>query len=122
MSSIIFPDGREIGTGTHARFHANKFVAKPLGTYSIAGAQPKVVGDFIKVDVTGVVQHVRGDDPKDPTRIGFFVVPDAGTTPEGHSGTEHCDRHGADEVIVMFHPVIQIDIIPAEASNVPSSP
>lgn len=58
--------------GDHIR--AKWFVAKPLGTYSIAGAQPKVVGDFI--EVSGVVRHVRGNDPVSPTVVRVFIDPD----------------------------------------------
>jgi hypothetical protein len=58
------------------RVRAVYFAAKPLGTYSIAGAQPKVIGD--EVEVVGTVTHIRGNHPTNPTSIRVWVQPDAG--------------------------------------------
>lgn len=57
-----------------SRIRARWFKPKPLGSYSIAGAQLKFVGDL--VEVTGTVCHVRGDHPTNPTQTRFYIDPD----------------------------------------------
>ena len=64
---------------------------KPLGTYSIAGAQPKVVGDF--VGVTGVVAHIRSDHPTQLVNVTLHV------TTDDHRGTM-CPKCGVPHVTV----------------------
>jgi len=44
---------------------------RPLGTYSLAGAQMKVAATSISI--SGRVAHIRGDDPVDPTRLGVWL-------------------------------------------------
>jgi len=58
------------------RVRAVYFQAKKLGTYSIAGAQPKAVGDM--VEVIGTVTHIRGNHPTNPTSIRIWIQPDDG--------------------------------------------
>lgn len=71
-----------------SRIHVSGFISKPLGTYSIAGAQLKFVGDM--VDVRGTVAHVRGDDPIAPKQVGVWVNPD-----DGYEGaTDPCEKCG----------------------------
>lgn len=52
-------------------------VAKELGTYSIAGAQTKVLAD--EISGTGVVRNVWADDPRGKTNLRFNVEMDDGT-------------------------------------------
>jgi len=40
----------------------------------LAGAQMKLEGQ--QVTVCGIVRHVRGNDPVNPTTIGIFIDPD----------------------------------------------
>jgi len=58
------------------RIRAEVFKVKPLGTYSIAGVQAKVIGDFITV--VGKVTHIYGDHPTAPTKYEIYVQPDDG--------------------------------------------
>jgi hypothetical protein len=58
------------------RVRAHRLVAKKLGTYSVAGVQFKIAA--VGQEVTGVVKHVRGDDPVNPTTIGVWIQPDEG--------------------------------------------
>lgn len=57
-----------------ARVRARWFEAKPIGSYSIAGAQMKLVGSF--VEVIGEVRHIRGDAPTDPKKVELWIKPD----------------------------------------------
>jgi hypothetical protein len=41
---------------------------------SLAGAQLKF--GATKFEIVGVVKHVRGDDPSNPTTVRFYVDPD----------------------------------------------
>lgn len=59
------------------RVRVRRFVAKPLGSYSIAGAQMKVVATHEEFD--GNITHIRGDHPTAPTVIEFTIMKDDGT-------------------------------------------
>ena len=56
------------------RIHARWFQPKPLGTYSISGAQLKFVGDMI--DVKGVIAHIHSDHPTQPVNVTLQVTTD----------------------------------------------
>ena len=49
---------------------------------SLAGMQPKVGAE--EVVVSGIVRHVRGDHPTNPTTVRFYIDAEGGTeTPPG---------------------------------------
>src|SRR4051812_597339 len=58
-----------ITKGTRVR--ARWFVAKPLGTWSLAGSQMKLNGTMH--DIEGVVRHVRSDDPVKEVNVTIHV-------------------------------------------------
>lgn len=82
-------------------------VAKPIGTYSMAGAQMKVVVE--RHVFTGTVRHLRGDRPIDPTVVKLYIEPDSvvslpfvrpyGCTCEGHDRLVECNQ---DWVVVVL--------------------
>lgn len=72
------------------RIRARWFKPKPLGSYSIAGFQPKLVGDLI--EVTGTVRHVRGDHPTHPTVVRFYIDPDQEGLPTMRPPGCTCDK------------------------------
>lgn len=53
------------------RVRARWLRAAPIGTFSIAGAQTKVTA--VPAEVTGVIRHVRGDHPTDPSEVRLFL-------------------------------------------------
>jgi hypothetical protein len=108
MSSVRMPDGREIGTGLRVRCTADFFQPKPMGTYSIAGAQPKMVGSMIRFDVTGEIRHVRGDSETAPTWIDIHIFPDVAT--EGTTPFE-CDKCRVREVVIPFSNHVKVEIL-----------
>jgi hypothetical protein len=55
------------------RVHAQWFQATDA---CLAGMQPKT-GAILR-DVTGIVRHIRGDHPTNPTEIRVWVEPDEG--------------------------------------------
>lgn len=57
-----------------SRVRVRILVPKPLGSYSVAGAQPKFVAE--EVTFTGKIAHVRGNHPTAPTSIRVWVEPD----------------------------------------------
>jgi hypothetical protein len=59
-----------------SRIRAKWLAAKPLGTYSLAGCQPKFLASWR--EVTGEITRIRGDNPVDPVEVEFFVKPDDG--------------------------------------------
>lgn len=58
------------------RVRAEWLDAAPLGSFSLAGVQPKVSATAHTVE--GVVTHIRGDHPTDPTSVGVWIQPDDG--------------------------------------------
>lgn len=66
------------------RVRASWFQSKPLGTFSVAGAQTKVTAS--RIEVAGTVRHVRGDDPVAPAVVRLFLDcdgVDGGARPPG---------------------------------------
>lgn len=64
----------EIKKGSRVR--ASWLAAKPLGTFSLAGAQIKLAAKTR--EVVGRVTHVYGDHPTDPKNIEVWIAPDDG--------------------------------------------
>lgn len=53
------------------KVRVKRFVPQPIGTYSLAGAQPKLSVSQEIFD--GTVTHVYGDHPTKPTKITIMV-------------------------------------------------
>ena len=83
-----------ITRGMRIRFQV--FQAQPIGTFSIAGVQPKL--NVASFSGEGVVTDVRGDHPTHPTKIGVWVRTDDGTVhgPIPPKGVLAIIRHGDD--------------------------
>ena len=115
MSWIVLPNGKRLGTGD--RVHLKGFLAKPLGTYSIAGAQPKVTGNWI--DALGEVRHVRGNHPSAPTRIWVNLKVDDDTAPNGACEVVDCAKCGGiKEHSFELYEGLGIEfLVPQEPSN-----
>lgn len=64
-----------ITRGTRIRYRV--FRADPIGSWSLAGAQPKLTGGFVVEE--GVVTDIRGDHPSHPTEVRLWVRLDDGT-------------------------------------------
>lgn len=60
-----------------SRVRAEVFTANPIGTYSIAGVQPKVTATSRVI--VGVVKDIRGDHPTNPTKVQVVIQPDDGS-------------------------------------------
>ena len=58
------------------RVQAEVWTAKPPGTVSLAGVQPKLAATRRVVE--GVVTHIRGDHPTHAVRVGIWVETDEG--------------------------------------------
>ena len=56
---------------------AQRLVADPVGSKSLAGVADKVTAT--STTVSGVVTHVRGDHPTNPTSVGVWIQPDDGS-------------------------------------------
>jgi hypothetical protein len=83
MSSPVVPTNlTKVAFNKGDRVRANWFSARPV---SLAGVQMKLGGDW--KDVTGIVRHIRADDPHNPTEIRAYLDPDNWTgglvKPEG---------------------------------------
>jgi hypothetical protein len=78
------------GTRIRARWLDTKFV-------SLAGAQIKAEGQYR--EVTGVVRHVRGDHPTNPTEIRLFVEADGGVL---------CPKCNVHEVMIDPKHVVEV--------------
>lgn len=50
--------------------------SKDYGTYSIAGIQDKIV--VTEEIINGIITHIRGNDPINPTSIGIWILKDDG--------------------------------------------
>lgn len=64
--------------------------AKPLGSYSLAGAQMKIAAS--KGEIRGRVAHVRGDHPTEPTLVGVWLDAGEGFYSDRPMKTEHCEK------------------------------
>lgn len=75
MSSITTSSGVTFGTGDRIRATAQShFIPKDIGTYSLAGMQPKMAGEYRSaLDVVGTVIHVKGDSLENPTRCWVYL-------------------------------------------------
>ena len=58
------------------RIRAEWMEARPIGEWSLAGVQPKL--NAVHRVVEGVITHIRGDHPTNPTSIGVWVKTDDG--------------------------------------------
>jgi hypothetical protein len=56
------------------RVRARILQSKKFGTYSLAGVQNKIAVEERYVE--GVVTHIRGDHPTNPTSIGVWIIVD----------------------------------------------
>lgn len=88
-----------IRRGDRIRFHA-----APIGSFSLAGVQLKLTGEF--VEHTGVVRHVRGDHPTAPMAVRLYVEPDDGSeldrvAIEGCACGPHVEVNPADVVEIF---------------------
>lgn len=72
------------------RIHAKWFKPKDMGTWSLTGFQMKLVGDF--VEVSGIVRHLRGDHPTNPTAIRIYIDPDEPGLPTKRPEGCTCDH------------------------------
>lgn len=77
------------------RIVARWYAAHPA---SLAGAQTKTAATERVVE--GVVRHVRGDHPTDPTSVRLFIE-----TADG----ERCERCGVNETIVDPEHVVSVN-------------
>lgn len=74
-----------------SRVYVKFLKAQELGTYSIAGAMPKVVGEF--VEFTGTVRHIRGNHPTNPTDVRLWIEPDG-----ADASVPFCEECGVREI------------------------
>jgi hypothetical protein len=109
MSYIFLPDGRRIGTGD--RIHAiasERFVAAPIGSFSLAGMQMKVSATRTEpIDVIGTIIHVKGNHPTDPDRIWVYLTVESENPP---LAKEPCDSKHPGEMESVFEWASYIDI------------
>jgi len=112
MSYITTPDGVTFGTGSRIRAHADsKFLAHPIGSFSLSGMQRKVVASrFDPIDVTGTVIHVKGNDPTNPSRVWVYLKVESTEFPVA---TEECNtKHpGVMESVFEYFDHIKIDVL-----------
>lgn len=87
------------GTKIRARW----FKPKPLGTWSLAGAQLKFTGDML--DVTGIVRHVRSDDPVLPVNVTFHIDTD-------DNQGDPCPKCGTNHLTI--DPKHVVDVLPGD--------
>lgn len=74
------------------RVRAEWMYAFPIGTYSLAGAQPKVSSSMCMVE--GPIQHIWSDDPTALVNVTLRIKAEA----SANVTPVHCDRCGCDEV------------------------
>ena len=60
------------------RVRAQRFSIAPIGTWSLAGMQAKAPATL--KEIVGVVTHIYGNDPVNPTEWEILVMPDGETT------------------------------------------
>lgn len=63
------------------RVRARWFVAQTEPPVALAGVQMKFQAN--EREVVGVITHIRGDHPTNPTSIGVWIQPDEGLEIEG---------------------------------------
>lgn len=71
-----------------------RMVIKP--NTCLAGQQLKFGGDFQEFE--GVVRHIRGNHPTEPTSVRLWVEPVSGDFTKDSSGTEFCEKCGCIEI------------------------
>ncbi len=73
------PSGKpwiEVGTKVRAQW----FKAQEIGTWSLAGAMPKLTGSML--NVVGTIRHIMGDHPTAPTSVHVFLDAEGEVSPE----------------------------------------
>lgn len=87
------------GTRIHAEWSHSRMVG-------LAGVQMKL--GATKVALTGVVRHIRGDHPTNPTAIRFFVDPDHDDGSFEKLKVELCPSCGHPHIVVRPEWVLQV--------------